>query len=73
MLLLPNLKGHEDELYGLFKYVRIQNKYLLCNTDKSVHNGGFNSKSYFTTLFKKHTGLSPMEFRNLKAGKFKSR
>jgi len=55
-------------------YVRIQkSKYLLCNTDKSVLDiaitVGFNSQSYFTTLFKKHTGLSPMEFRNLKAGR----
>ncbi|GMG96501.1 AraC family transcriptional regulator [Tepidimicrobium xylanilyticum] len=52
-------------------HVRIQkSKYLLCNTDKSILDiaimVGFNSQSYFTSQFRKHTGLSPKEFRNKK-------
>lgn len=52
-------------------YIRIQkSKYLLCNTDKPILDiaimVGFNSQSYFTTQFKKYTGLSPKEFRNSK-------
>ena len=54
-------------------YIRIQkSKHLLQNTDKSILDiaimVGFNSQSYFTTQFKKHTGLSPMEFRSLRIG-----
>lgn len=53
-------------------YARIQkSKYLLANTDKPILDIailiGFNSQSYFTTQFKKYTGLSPKEFREKKA------
>ncbi|WIV12390.1 helix-turn-helix transcriptional regulator [Proteiniborus sp. MB09-C3] len=45
-----------------------KSKYLLCNSDKSILDiailMGFNSQSYFTTQFKKYTGLSPKEFRD---------
>jgi AraC-like DNA-binding protein len=49
-------------------YTRIEkSKYLLCNSDKSILDIavliGFNSQSYFTTNFKKHTGVTPKEFR----------
>lgn len=50
-------------------YTRIEkSKYLLCNSDKSILDIailiGFNSQGYFTTQFKKHTGITPKEFRD---------
>lgn len=44
-----------------------KSKYLLCNSDKPILDIailiGFNSQSYFTNQFRKHTGISPKEFR----------
>lgn len=41
--------------------------YLLANTTESVDDIsselGFNARSYFTTVFKNHTGMSPTEYR----------
>lgn len=50
-------------------HARIEkSKYLLCNSNKSILDIailiGFNSQSYFTTQFKKYTGVSPKEFRD---------
>ncbi len=52
-------------------YTRIEkSKYLLCNSNKSILDiavlMGFNSQSYFTTQFKKYTGVRPKEFRDNK-------
>lgn len=50
--------------------VRIQNsKILLLNTRQSMSeiatNVGFSSQSYFSKVFKRHTGMTPMQYRNL--------
>ena len=41
--------------------------YLLANTIRSVDDIsaelGFNARSYFTTVFKNHIGMSPTEYR----------
>ncbi|HEY4289404.1 MAG TPA: helix-turn-helix domain-containing protein [Puia sp.] len=46
----------------------IEAKRLLCYTNKSVkqitYNLGFEDPAYFSNFFKKHTSLSPLEFRN---------
>jgi AraC family transcriptional regulator, transcriptional activator of pobA len=46
----------------------IEAKNLLISTDKTISEIGFelgyNEKAYFTTVFKKKSGLTPTEFRN---------
>jgi two-component system response regulator YesN len=45
-------------------------KLLLTKEDlksyEAAHKLGYNNAEYFGKLFKKHTGLSPMEFKNSK-------
>jgi AraC-like DNA-binding protein len=46
----------------------IEAKNLLISTDKTISEIGFelgyNEKAYFTTVFKKKSGMTPSEFRD---------
>jgi AraC family transcriptional activator of pobA len=52
--------------------ITVEAKRLLCYTDKSVKHItfelGFEDVPYFSNFFKKNTGISPSDFRNLPAG-----
>lgn len=54
--------------------LRIQkSKELLTNTDKSskdiAYEVGFDTPYYFSIIFKRHTGVSPIEYRNFTQGR----
>ena len=59
-----------NDYVNAFRITEVQA--LLLRPEKSKHNlltlafeAGFNSKSSFNTAFKKHTGLTPTQFRKI--------
>lgn len=64
------LYNHKSPLMVIQERVLQEAKRLLYYTDKSAkeisYELGFEDAAYFSNLFKKHSGLSPTEFRNSK-------
>jgi AraC family transcriptional regulator, transcriptional activator of pobA len=62
--------NHKSPSQVIQERILIEAKRLLCYTDKSVkeiaYDLGFEDISYYSNFFKKHTGLSPVDFRNNK-------
>lgn len=62
--------NHKSPSQVIQERIQIEAKRLLSYTDKSVkeiaYDLGFEDISYFSNFFKKHTGLSPVDFRNNK-------
>lgn len=62
--------NHKSPSQVIQERILIEAKRLLSYTDKSVkeiaYDLGFEDISYFSNFFKKHTGLSPVDFRNNK-------
>ena len=68
---LSNLFGiynHKTPSQVIQERILIEAKRLLCYTEKTVtqitFDLGFEDVAYFSNFFKKHTSLSPVEFRN---------
>lgn len=49
---------------GEVKRILLEQKYDVYDMDGIAHLSGFQSRSNLTRVFKKHTGLTPSEFRN---------
>lgn len=64
------LYNHKSPLAVIRERLMMEAKRLLNYTDKSAkeitYELGFEDAAYFSNLFKKHTGVSPTEFRNNK-------
>jgi len=64
------LYDHKSPLQVIQERIIIEARRLLYYTDKSVkqitYELGFEDAAYFSNFFKKHTGASPLDFRNNK-------
>lgn len=64
------LYNHKSPSQVIQERILIEAKRLLYYTDKSVkhitYELGFEDTAYFSNFFKKHTGVSPVDFRNNK-------
>lgn len=77
---LSNLFGiynHKSPSQVIQERILIEARRLLLYTDQSVkeigYDLGFEEISYFSNFFKKHTGLSPVDFRNNKENAVKGK